>query len=154
MIDELERDRSAALEIGRAAPLLVHRVAVDEQENVVAVVAGEEDAARTDLVVVDVVLDDDAHRQEVDRLVERPDAVAVHVLGSQHGRRRGGVARGLGRLRRGRDDLLLEEAPEIVGATGRGRSEERGDEREREGARRLQATTFINLSTSALRSTC
>ena len=56
MIDELERDAGAALEVRGAVQLLVHGVAVDEQEDVVAEVGGQEHAARADVDRVQRVL--------------------------------------------------------------------------------------------------
>ena len=104
---------------------------------------------------MDVVLDDDAHRQEVRIASSRVRIPWRYMSSAVSTVEVAGASLAVsGAFDAVRTRLLFEEALEVVGATGRGRSEERGDEHGREGARRLQATTFINLSTSALRSTC
>ena len=97
VIDELERNARPTPEVRRAAPLLVDRVAVDEQEHVVAVIASQEHAARANLAVVEVVLRDHAEGQEVDGLGERLDTVATELLGGdgRSGRRSAALASAL-----------------------------------------------------------
>ena len=154
VVDELERDASAAAEVRRAVPLLVDLVTVDEEKNVISRVARDEHAARPNLAVVEVVLRDHAEGEEVDRFGERLDAVTAQIVRRDGGARRGRGALVLGRLRSGRHDRLAERGFEIRGAVGASRSrhgehrcraDERGDSRARGG----HWITFMRLSTLA-----
>ncbi len=113
VVDEIERDRGAALEVRGAVELLVHGVAVDQQQDVVAEVGGQQHAARADVDRVQRVLREHAERQVVDRLVERTDAEAAQVVGGDRRRGRGRGARRLQRLRGGREDRLLDQAAQL-----------------------------------------
>src|SRR4029453_6502532 len=101
-----------ALEVGGAVPLLVDRVPVYEEQDVVAEVAGDDDPAGADVDRVQRVLGQHAERQKVDRLIQRLDAVAAQLLGRDGG---GGGGRGAGVLERlggGRQERRRQRALE------------------------------------------
>jgi hypothetical protein len=115
VIDDLEGHTQATIEIGGAVPGLVEDVSIQQDEDVVAVVAGQQHAASTDLDGVQRRRRDHAQRNEVDGLVERSDAVAAQLL---RGHDAGGGGRSGRRLRASRgggDDGLREQLVQIAG---------------------------------------
>ena len=155
VVDELERDPRAPPEVRRPVPLLVDRVAVDEQEHVVAVVSREQHAARPDLDVVEVVLRHHPERQEVDGLREGLDAVAAEIFRRDDGDRRRRLALVLGRLRGRRDHRLAQGRLEVRGgrvcvSDARGREKSaREESREGPGQVALHWMTRIRLRAPA-----
>ena len=80
----------------------------------VAAVALDEHAAGTDIVIAQRIGGDDAQREKVDRLVERPNSVPAQLFGGDAGGRRGGDGAGLRRLGDGGDDVLFEQGFEVA----------------------------------------
>ena len=144
VVDELDRDARPDAEVGAAADLLVDGVAVEQQQEVAAPIARDEDAARADLAAVQVVGAGDAQRQEVDGLSERLDAVAPQVLARDDGRQRRSRAGPLGLLGDRADHLLAEQAFEVRDVVGaRGARGERGQHRRRQREQRAAGSTEL-----------
>ena len=102
------------VEMGSAIPGFVEDMSVDDEQDVIAEVGGQEHAAAADLDAVEWVLGHETHPQEVDRFRDRANAVPPDVLGGDDrgGRRR--VLRELVGLGGAADDLLVEKACQIL----------------------------------------
>jgi hypothetical protein len=146
VIDELEGDGRPALEVGRAVPGLVHHVPVDQQEDVVAEVRGQQHPARAHVHRVQRVLGHHAEAEEVDGLVERVDAIGTQLAGVD--RRRGGGRRALilELLRGRRHHGLVERALQIREVGGRRGRRPRGQQQHRR-QRPPHGTTLARPST-------
>jgi hypothetical protein len=118
VIDEIHRHSHALVEARRAVQRVVHRVPVDEQEEVLAGVVREEHPPGSDVRSSQRVGGDDAEAQEIDRLGERPDPVELQILGRDRRRERRRRRRPLRGGRCGRDHLLVEERLDIAGVVG------------------------------------
>ena len=157
VVDDLHGDAGASLEARRAVEGIVDGVAVDEQEEVVALVAREHDAARPDVDGPERVRRHRAERQEIEGLVDRVNAVDADVLGGEDRGGRGSGGASLGRLRRGGDDRLVEQRLDVERIFGERepRAEERREEgRHQEGdAGAAHSYTVMSLRTVAVRAT-
>ena len=133
MIDQLERDSRSLLVVGRRAPRFVVDVAIDDEKDVITVVARDHDAASADLDGVQRVLGDETHSEKVDRFVEAADPVALDVFRGEDRRRGGRVLRELRRLGGSTQDVLVEQPRELFFVIGRcGANVRRRGDHERE----------------------
>jgi hypothetical protein len=159
VIDDLDGDAESSIEARRAAQLLVDGVPIDEQKEVIALVAFEEDTARADVDREERVEGDGAEAQKIDGLGERMDPVHAHVLRREDRRRGGSRGGGLDRLGSRGDDVLVEQTLEIRSVLGscrerRGRKRHTDDLREESSAAPGHSNTRTSFSTSARSSTC
>jgi hypothetical protein len=135
-------------------------VAIDEKQEVIALVSFDEYAASADVGRKERVEGDGAEPEVVDRFGERVDAESLHVFGGK--RRGGGGRRGrcFRRFGRGGDDVLVEQPFEIgrrFGVRERCRAPQREHRRGSDAAVRAtpdHSNTRMSLSTSAVSSTC
>ena len=113
VIDELDGNAGRLAVKRGAVALVVGDVPIDEQQDVLAGVIGEQHAARSHFGMAQGVFGDDPERKEVVGLGERADAVAPQILGGDvdRGRRNRGVL--LRRLRRRAADGLAEQRIQI-----------------------------------------
>lgn len=160
MIDHLDGDAEPPIEARRAAQLLVYRVAVDQEKEMVALVPLEKNAARADVRREQGIEGDRAEAEKIDGFGQRVDPVDAHVLRGERRRRGGRGRRRLDRFGSRGEDVLVEEPFQVRCVFGANRERCRSEQHSGDSGkgmsplRRGHSNTRTSLSTSERNSTC